>query len=217
MIEYSPLGGATIKGSKDKTEQLAKTLIGTIVTALAAYIISKTESTWEMPIGSKEKELFISSGRIPFAIKLGGTWYSYNRLGPIGFPIAIAAASKWYFSENPKSPPLPPFGLKQILTESEFGGLPPLLITLNTSKTAHFGDYDVTFAFTYSNGQDLFQDYQTAQFHITSWWERNEWWVSGSGAIVALASLLATSMPEFRKLFWLIFRKRPQQAPGKKH
>lgn len=103
MIEFSPFGGGTIPGSKDKIEQTAKSLIGTIITAIAGAIVASQESTWEMPTNKKEKELFIASGRIPFAIKLGNTWYSYNRLGPIGFPIAIAAAMKWYLSENPSA------------------------------------------------------------------------------------------------------------------
>uniref|UniRef100_A0A6M3KF42 Putative structural protein n=1 Tax=viral metagenome TaxID=1070528 RepID=A0A6M3KF42_9ZZZZ len=103
MIEFSPLGGTTIPGAKDKTEQAGKMLIGSLITAMAGYLIAQNDSTWEMPTSKKEKELFIASGKIPYAIKLGGTWYSYSRLGPIAFPIALAAATKYHFSQSPNS------------------------------------------------------------------------------------------------------------------
>ena len=67
---------------------------------------------------------------------------------------------------------------------------PPLLVTLNTSKAASSGDFDVTFVFTYGNEQNPLQDYKITQFHITSWLERNQWWIAIIGSVGVVASLV---------------------------
>jgi hypothetical protein len=103
MIEYSPAGVTTLPGAKNKKEQLAKAYIGSLVFALAAYLVYKNDSTWSIPSGKKEKELFYASGRQPFSIKIGDTWVGYSRLGPLALPIAIPAAIKYYTQENPRS------------------------------------------------------------------------------------------------------------------
>jgi hypothetical protein len=102
-IEYSATGFGTIPGAKDKTEQTAKALLGTLITAIAGGILLNHDSTAEEPTGSKEKSLYRSTGRIPWAIRFGDTWVSVNRLGPIGYPIAMALSAKHYFTQNPQA------------------------------------------------------------------------------------------------------------------
>lgn len=103
MIEYSPVGFTTMPGAKDKKGQLAKALLGSFIFGAAAYLVSKNETTWEVPTGKKEKDLFFAAGRQPFSIKIGNTWIGYSRLGPLAFPIAIPAAIKNYTLQNPSS------------------------------------------------------------------------------------------------------------------
>jgi len=103
MIEYSPAGFTTLPGAKDKKEQLAKALLGSLIFGLAAYLVSKNESTWATPTNKKEKDLFFAAGRQSFSIKIGNTWLGYSRLGPLAFPIAIPAAIKYYTTQNPNS------------------------------------------------------------------------------------------------------------------
>jgi hypothetical protein len=103
MIEYSPAGFTTLKGAKNKKEQLSKAYIGSLIFALAAYLVYKNDSTWSVPTGKKQKELFFAAGRQPFSIKIGDTWVGYSRLGPLALPIAIPAAIKYYAQDNPKS------------------------------------------------------------------------------------------------------------------
>jgi len=102
-IEYSPLGITTLAGSKQKTEQLAKSLIGSTVFAGAGWLALTGKTTWAVPTDPKEKELFYAAGMRPFAVKIGGKWISYTRLGPIAYPLAMAAAVGYYAKENPKA------------------------------------------------------------------------------------------------------------------
>ena len=100
-IEFSPLGITTIIGAANKTEQIAKALIGSTIFAGAGYIAMKGDSTWSAPTDAKEKEYFYASGRQPYSLKIGNKWYNYARLGPLAYPIAMASAIKYYAEQNP--------------------------------------------------------------------------------------------------------------------
>lgn len=102
-IEYSPLGVATLPGAANKTEQIGKALLGSTVMAGTAYAIQAGDSTWSAPVGEKDKEAFYAAGRQPYSIKIGNEWVSYSRLGPLAYPMAMAAAVKYYTQQDPKS------------------------------------------------------------------------------------------------------------------
>ena len=102
-IEYSPLGITTLPGATNKTEQLGKTLMGSMVFTGAGSLILNTDSTWSAPTSKNQKEAFYSTGRQPYSIKLGDQWVSYSRLGPLAYPIAMAAALKYYTQQDPKA------------------------------------------------------------------------------------------------------------------
>lgn len=101
-IEYSPFGVTTIPGSINKREQLAKTMIGSIVFASAGMYALSGLTTWAAPTGEKDKEEFYGSGRLPYSIKLNDKWVSFSQIGPLALPFALAASLKWHFDENPK-------------------------------------------------------------------------------------------------------------------
>jgi hypothetical protein len=100
-VEYSPLGVLTIPGSEQKKLQVAKTFIGSMVTLAAWEAVSRTDSTWAAPTDPEEKELFYASGRKPYSIRIGDKWVSYSRIGVPAYPIAMAAAAKWNFEQDP--------------------------------------------------------------------------------------------------------------------
>ncbi len=102
-IEYSPLGLSTLPGATNKTEQLAKTMIGSTVFLGAAGLASQGRVTWAAPTNQKEKDAFYNSGRQPYSIKLGNNWVSFSKLGPLAYPLAMAAAFQWYEHDNPKN------------------------------------------------------------------------------------------------------------------
>lgn len=102
-IEYSPLGLSTTIGATNKTEQVAKALLGSTVMAGAGMIAFNGDSTWAAPTGKKDKEEFYATGRKPYSLKIGDKWVSYSKLGPLAYPIAMASAIKYYFDQDPKS------------------------------------------------------------------------------------------------------------------
>lgn len=101
-IEYSPLGFSTIAGSKNVTEQTAKAVMGSTITMLSAMAAFMGDSTWSAPTSASAKEKFFASGRQPFSLKVGDRWVSFQRLGPLAYPIALAAAVKYYAQQDPK-------------------------------------------------------------------------------------------------------------------
>ncbi len=99
-IEFSPTGLATIPGAANKGEQLAKALVGSTVFAGAGALAFNDKTTWSAPIGKNEKEAFYASGRKAYSLKVGDKWISYSRLGPLAYPIAMAAALREYSKDN---------------------------------------------------------------------------------------------------------------------
>jgi hypothetical protein len=100
-IEYSPLGYATMFGSKFKVEQFAKATVGSTVFAGAATLGLQGRLTWATPKRKEEREAFFASGRQPYAVKIGDKWVSYSRLGPLAYPMAMAAAVQYHVNESP--------------------------------------------------------------------------------------------------------------------
>ena len=102
-IEYSPLGFTTLAKNANKTEQLGKALIGSTVFAGAGWLALNDRTTWAAPTSAKEKELFYAAGFQPYSVKIGDKWVAYSRLGPLAYPIAMAAAIKFFTQQNPNS------------------------------------------------------------------------------------------------------------------
>jgi hypothetical protein len=59
------------------------------------------KTTGAAPKGEKEKTAFFDSGKKAYSVRIGNTWVSYSRLGPLSYPIALAAIAKQRFEENP--------------------------------------------------------------------------------------------------------------------
>lgn len=92
-VEYSPLGITTLAGAKNKTEQLSKAIIGSSVFAGAATLLASNRLTWGEPVDSAGKSDFRASGMQAYSVKIGDTWYSYQKLPPgVAFPLAMTAA-----------------------------------------------------------------------------------------------------------------------------
>jgi len=102
-IEYSPLGLATLPGAVNKTEQVAKSLVGSTVLLGAASLGLQGRLTWAAPTSTKEKNAFYNSGRQPYSVKIGDKWVAYSKIGPLAYPLSMAAALQWYLNENPKA------------------------------------------------------------------------------------------------------------------
>lgn len=102
-IEYSPLGFLTLKGNKNPKLQLSKAMVGSTVFAGAAYLAASGRTTWAAPTGDAQKQLFYEAGMQPYSIKIGDKWYSYSKLGPLAYPIAMASAFRYHFLDQNKA------------------------------------------------------------------------------------------------------------------
>lgn len=102
-LEFSPAGVLTLPGNTKKVEQLAKALVGSTVMAAAGSLAAQGKLSWALPKGKEERDAFYAAGMQPYAVKVGDRWVGYDKLGPISYPIAMAAAMKWYLSENPEA------------------------------------------------------------------------------------------------------------------
>lgn len=96
MLEYSPLGLLTTIGAKDKTNQIAKAVLGTMaVTTTGAALAANDALTFGVPTDKNEKARFLAEGKQPYSIKIGNKWVSYQYLHPaISFQLASMASVK---------------------------------------------------------------------------------------------------------------------------
>lgn len=99
-IEYSPMGVITIPGAGNKRSQIAKTLVGSLVTAVGANIAMEGRTTWAPPTDAKAKELFYASGKKPYSIKIGDKWVPMQTFGVFAWALGIPAAIKYYNDES---------------------------------------------------------------------------------------------------------------------
>lgn len=94
-VEYSPLGVTTLPGSREPLEQLSKTIIGTSVFLGVYSLLDSVAFTWEVPNGKKERDYFYAANMQPYSVKIGDKWVSYSKLGPLSYPVAMAAALRY--------------------------------------------------------------------------------------------------------------------------
>lgn len=102
-IEYSPAGLLTLPGSTRKVEQISKVIVGSTVMAGAATLALDGRTTWSLPTNEKDRAAFYEAGLQPYSIKVGDNWISYSKLGPLAYPIAMAAAMRYYSKDDPKA------------------------------------------------------------------------------------------------------------------
>jgi len=117
-------------------------------------------------------------------------------LDPNGVTIHL---NKGYFLPVPKLPivsrgqPL----MAEVMAEKQFDGYDPISVSLKTLSKAKSGDYKIDIALTYRYKSTLKQASKTVDFRITSWWDRNQWWILTAGAIIALISLILLAINIF--------------------
>jgi hypothetical protein len=94
-VEYSPLGFVNLIGSKGRTaDRLAKATIGSMVSYSVGNAVAGADTTWDIPENSTARAAFYAAGKVPYSIKIGDKWASFQNLGPIGYPVAMAVAIK---------------------------------------------------------------------------------------------------------------------------
>lgn len=102
-VEYSPAGFATAVGAKDVSEQTAKALLGSAVFMGAGYLALQDRLSWAVPKDRKQRDAFFAAGMQPYSVKVGDKWVSFSKIGPLAYPLALAAGIKYAFEDNPEA------------------------------------------------------------------------------------------------------------------
>jgi hypothetical protein len=104
--EYSPFGLTkliTAKGGQ-RSDILARSLLGSTGMAILASKYADGNITGGAPTNPAERDAFYASGKLPYSIKLGNEWVSFERLEPIATPLKWTAALMDVVKQNPGKP-----------------------------------------------------------------------------------------------------------------
>jgi len=100
-FEHNPLGAITMWGASNKTEQLAKAIIGSSVMAGAATLAASNALVGEEPIDEKAKRDFRAANLKPWSVKVGNKVIQFQQLAPgISFPLAAVTAMQDAFANK---------------------------------------------------------------------------------------------------------------------
>jgi hypothetical protein len=102
-LQRGPFGFVTMIGSTRKGTQAARAMVGSAVWLGAGIMAFDDRTTWNAPRNAKDRAAFDQAGMQPYSMKIGDHWVSYEKLGPFGFPFALAAAMKFYSDEDPEA------------------------------------------------------------------------------------------------------------------
>jgi hypothetical protein len=79
-------------GSAEASDQVAKAAIGSVVGATLGMYAGDGKITGAAPTNPGERDRFYREGKQPYAIKIGDTWYPYQRLEPLNQTLSQVAS-----------------------------------------------------------------------------------------------------------------------------
>ena len=82
------------KGGGATADAAARVAVGSTVTAATMAFIAQGNITGAAPSNAAERDKFYREGKMPYSIKVGDTWYQYQRLEPVASFFALAANIK---------------------------------------------------------------------------------------------------------------------------
>ncbi len=93
--ELTPGLGVAVQRKSLKGPELSTVITNQILgTGIATYFATKYldgELTGAVPQRKEQREAFYRQGKLPFAMKIGNHWISYNRIEPFNLPISTIA------------------------------------------------------------------------------------------------------------------------------
>lgn len=95
------------KGGAEKDEVLGRLLFGSSVMTTIGVLAGSGHITGAGPTESNRKRALLATGWRPYSIKIGDSYYSYNRFEPVGILFGIAAdmqeIGNYVFNESEKN------------------------------------------------------------------------------------------------------------------
>lgn len=84
-------------------ERQGMAMSGSLATLAGAFMAAEGRTTWAAPQDEKQKELFYASGRKPYSVLIGDKWVPMATFGPYALALAIPAAARDSFHDDPKT------------------------------------------------------------------------------------------------------------------
>jgi hypothetical protein len=78
-------------GTVAQQKSQARMMWGTALAVTAGALAGEGLLTGSGPDDYKERSVWQAAGKQPYSVRVGDTWYSYKRLGPLGVQLGIAA------------------------------------------------------------------------------------------------------------------------------
>lgn len=75
----------------NQAEQAGRILLGGITAGIGYLLYNQGRLNGGAPVNAKERDAFYKAGNQPYALKVGDTWVSFERLGPVGIFLGMAA------------------------------------------------------------------------------------------------------------------------------
>jgi len=95
------------KGGAEKDEVLGRLLFGSSVMTTVGFLAGSGNITGAGPTEPNKKRALLATGWRPYSIKIGDSYYSYNRFEPVGILFGIAAdmqeIGNYVFNESEKN------------------------------------------------------------------------------------------------------------------
>lgn len=92
--EYSPYGfvQAVTRSGGERSDSIARAILGSTAMGLFAQQYALGSLTGPIPSDPAERDAFYAAGKLPYAVKIGDKWVSYQRLEPVSTPLKWTAA-----------------------------------------------------------------------------------------------------------------------------
>lgn len=91
-------------GGARRDMALARVATGTMIMGIAQQMVDEESVTGSVPKDANEAALWKRLGRQPYSVKVGDTWYSYNRADPFGMIMGFAADIQQTLRQGEVSP-----------------------------------------------------------------------------------------------------------------
>lgn len=104
--EYSPYGfvQAVTRSGGDRSDSIARAILGSTAMGLFAQQYAIGNVTGPAPADPAGRDAFYASGKLPYSVKIGDQWVSFQRLEPVSTPLKWTAALMEAAQRNPNQP-----------------------------------------------------------------------------------------------------------------
>ncbi len=90
-FSFTPIVGTKLQKQAPIDAKIARQTVGFAISASALLALAVGDMTGAAPEDKGEREAFFRAGKLPWSIKIDGTWFSYRRVEPFGTILGAVA------------------------------------------------------------------------------------------------------------------------------